>query len=56
MKIQALFSTAVVLGMSSLAMAQPQATDTTATPRIDTQGVPSHVARHTVLLSNALGK
>lgn len=35
MKIEALFSTAVVLAMSSLAMAQPQATDTTATPRID---------------------
>lgn len=35
MKIQALFSTAVVLTMSSLTMAQPQATDTTATPRID---------------------
>jgi hypothetical protein len=35
MKIQAVFSTAVVLAMSSLAMAPAQATDTTATPRID---------------------
>jgi hypothetical protein len=36
MKIQTLLSTAVLLAVTSLAMAQaPAATDTTATPRID---------------------